>query len=215
MAAPQAGIAREIRALRELIARAAADKVEPGDIVAINGGEMGLMLAEELAGFRDITVVTNALEIMERLDGVAGVKVIMTSGEYYSKYRCLVGPSLGALFETLKASKAFLSVDGVSAQFGPSAADERLALAARRFIEGSRQTFILADHSVVGVDAGNRIAPLRAVAEVITDGGTLPADRLALAATGTLVTISDSGEQGADIPPQTSETGLQRRTAAT
>ena len=215
VAAPQAGIAREIRALRELIARAAADKVEPGDIVAINGGEMGLMLAEELAGFRDITVVTNALEIMERLDGVAGVKVIMTSGEYYSKYRCLVGPSLGALFETLKASKAFLSVDGVSAQFGPSAADERLALAARRFIEGSRQTFILADHSVVGVDAGNRIAPLRAVAEVITDGGTLPADRLALAATGTLVTISDSGEQGADIPPQTSETGLQRRTAAT
>jgi DeoR/GlpR family transcriptional regulator of sugar metabolism len=207
VAAPQAGIAREITALRQLIAKAAAEKIEPGDIVAINGGEIGLMLADRLADFRDITVVTNALEIMERLDGVGGIKVIMTSGEYYSKYRCLVGPSLGALFETLKAGKAFLSVDGVSAHFGPSAADERLALAARRFMEGSRQTFILADHSIVGVDASNRIAPMRAVTEVITDGGTLPVDRLALAAVGSLVTMADSGEEQAGSPSQTRRAG--------
>jgi len=214
VAAPQAGIAREIKALRELIARAAAEKVEAGDIVAVNAGEIGLMLADELSKLRDITVVTNALEIMQRLDGVAGVKVIMTSGEYYSKYRCLVGPSLGALFETLKANKAFLSVDGVSAHFGPSAADERLALAARRFIEGSRQAFVLADHSIVGVDANNRIAPLRSIAEVITDGGTLPVDRLALAAAGTVVTLADSGEERAGTPPTRGRHSPPRTAAA-
>jgi DeoR/GlpR family transcriptional regulator of sugar metabolism len=209
VAAPQAGIAREIRALRGLIARAAADKIVPGDIVAINGGEIGVMLAQELTQRRDITVVTNAFEIMERLDGVAGIKVIMTSGEFYSRYRCLVGPSLGALFETLKASKAFISVDGISAHFGPSAADERLALAARRFIEGSRQTFVLADHSIVGVDASNRIAPLRAVAEVITDGGTLPVDRLALAAAGSIVTIADFLEEVPGTASQDKQTRLR------
>jgi hypothetical protein len=53
----------------------------------------------------------------------------------------------------------------------------------------------MADHSIVGVDASNRIAPLRAVAEVIMDGGTLPVDRLALAAAGTIVTIADSEEE--------------------
>lgn len=213
VAAPQAGIAREIRALRGLIAQAAAAKVEPGDIVAINGGEIGVMLAGELRERRDITVVTNAFEIMERLDGAPGIKVILTSGEFYSRYRCLVGPSLGALFETLKASKAFISVDGISAHFGPSAADERLALAARRFIEGSRQIFVLADHSIVGVDANNRIAPLRAVAEVIMDGGTLPVDRLALAAAGTIVTIADS-EDEAHAPRPEEEMRLRPRTAA-
>ena len=97
---------------------------------------------------------------MERLNGVPGVKVIMTSGEYHAKHRCLVGPSLGALFETLRVDKAFLSVDGVTARFGASSADERLALAARRFIDASRETFVLADHSIVGVDANHRIAPL-------------------------------------------------------
>ena len=130
----------------------------------------------------------------------------MTSGEYYSRYRCLVGPSLGALFETLKATKAFLSVDGITASFGPSSADERLALAARRFIDGSRQTFIMADHSIVGVDASNRIAPLRAVTEIITDGGTLPADRLALVAAGVAATIADGDDGRGDRQAATQNT---------
>lgn len=37
----------------------------------------------------------------------------------------------------LRPSNAFLSVDGVSARFGPSSADERLA--GRRFVEASRE----------------------------------------------------------------------------
>src|SRR5690606_10946451 len=108
VAAPQAGIAREIEALRRMIAAAAAGKVAPGDTIAINAGEIGLMLADELAGRRDLTVVTNSLDVMERLTGAAGIKVILTSGEYYAKFRCLVGPSLGALFEALRVDKAFL-----------------------------------------------------------------------------------------------------------
>ena len=98
---------------------------------------------------------------MERLAGATGLKVILTSGEYTRKARCLVGPSLGALFETLRVDKAFLAVDGVSARFGPSASDERLALAARRFVDASREVHVLADHSLVGIDANHRIVAAR------------------------------------------------------
>ncbi|MCV3240718.1 substrate-binding domain-containing protein [Mesorhizobium sp. ZC-5] len=200
VAAPQAGIAREIGELRRLIVQTAVRKVKPGETIAINAGEIGLMLARELASASDVTVVTNSLEIMEFLAGNPGVKVILTSGEYYPKYRCLVGPSLGALFETLRVDRVFLSVDGLTARFGPSSADERMALAARRFAEAGREICVLADHSIVAVDANNRIVPLRAVAEVITDTGSLPADRLALAAAGVALTIAD---EAAATTPQT------------
>jgi DeoR/GlpR family transcriptional regulator of sugar metabolism len=199
--APRAGIAREIRTMRELIARAAAAKVAPGDTILINAGEVSLLLAEELKRARDLTVVTNSLEVMQLLAEVPGLKVIVTSGEYQAKHACLVGPSLGALFETLKVDKAFLAVDGVSARFGASAADERLALAARRFANASRQVFVLADHSLVGND---RIAPIDTVDEVITDSGSLPADRLALASAGTRVSLADE-------PVSEDETWLDRR----
>lgn len=201
VAAPQAGIAREIQALRRIIAKAAAERVRPGEIVALNAGEASLMLADELTRTRDITVVTNSLDVMERLTGLAGLKLILTSGEYDPRHRCLVGPSLGALFETLRVDRAFLSVDGLTARFGPSAADERLALAARRLAEAARETVVLADHSLVGVDASNRIVPMSAVAEVLTDAGSLPADRLQLAAQGSVVSIADHTIAEALGPP--------------
>jgi DeoR/GlpR family transcriptional regulator of sugar metabolism len=195
IAPPQAGIAREIQTLRRMIAKSAARRIAPGETVILNAGATSLMLADELAAAHDITVVTNSLDVMERLNSKPGVKVILTSGEYHARHRCLVGPSLGALFETLRVDKAFLSVDGLTARFGPSSADERLALASRRFTDASRETFILADHSIVGVDANIRIVPLRSITEVITDSGSLPADRLALSASGTAVTVADEEQE--------------------
>lgn len=189
--APSAGIAREIEALRRSIASAAAARVLPGETVLINAGAMAIPLAESLAGRADITIVTNAFDVLHLLAGKGGPKVILTSGEYQARDRCLVGPSLGALFETLRVDKAFISVDGVSSRFGASAGDERLALAARRFVAASRQVFVLADHSLVGVEANHRIAPPAQLGELITDSGSLPADRLACAAAGMRVTLAD------------------------
>lgn len=191
VAAPQAGIAHEIRAIRRVIARAAAAEVRPGDTILINHGEVSLFLADELSAAKDITVVTNSLDVIERLSGRSGLKVILTSGEPHLKARCLVGPSLGALFETLRVDKAFLAVDGISARFGPSASDERMALAARRFVDASREVHVMADHSLVGQDANHRIVALDRVDELITDSGSLPADRLAFASAGTGITIAD------------------------
>ena len=119
------------------------------------------------------------------------VKVILTSGELHPKHRCLVGPSLGALFETLRVDKAFIAVDGISARFGASASDERMALAARRFVHASREVHVLADHSLVGQQANHRIVPLDQVDGIITDSGSLPVDRLAFASAGAVVTLAD------------------------
>jgi DeoR/GlpR family transcriptional regulator of sugar metabolism len=190
VAAPQAGIASEIRAIRKVIARAAAAEVAAGDTILVNHGEASLFLAEELRSATDVTVVTNSLDVLERLAGQGGLKVILTSGELHTKARCLVGPSLGALFETLRVDKAFLAVDGISARFGPSAGDERMALAARRFALASREVHVLADHSLVGQDANHRIVALDRVDGLITDSGSLPADRLAFDSAGTGIIIA-------------------------
>jgi DeoR/GlpR family transcriptional regulator of sugar metabolism len=191
VSAPAAGIAREIEALRRTIADAAAARVRPGETVLINAGVMALPLAGKLAARGDITVVTNSLDVLHLLSGQAGPKVILTSGEYQPKDRCLVGPSLGALFETMRVDKAFLSVDGISARFGASSTDERLALAARRFVGASREVFVLADHSLFGMEANHRIAPAGQLTELITDSGSLPADRMACASAGMRVSLAD------------------------
>jgi DeoR/GlpR family transcriptional regulator of sugar metabolism len=216
ISAPTAGIAREINVLRKTIARVAAARVRPGETVLVNAGVMALPLAEELAGRDDVTIVTNAFDVLHRLAGPAaghaGPKLILTSGEYQLRDRCLVGPSLGALFETMRVDKALLSVDGLSARFGASSADERLALAARRFVNASREVLVLADHSLLGLEASHRVVPTGQLHVLVTDSGSLPADRMACASAGLSVVLADLEPEDGDTGPR--QASPPRRAAA-
>ncbi|HEV7274657.1 MAG TPA: substrate-binding domain-containing protein [Devosiaceae bacterium] len=209
VAAPSEDIARELRARRQEIARVAARQVNTGDTVLIGGGEACRLLARELArkagGF---TVVTHSFDVLETLVEQPAIKVILTSGEYHAPQRCLVGPSLGALFETIRIDRAFIAVDGISLRFGLSASDERMALAAWRLVQAARSTCVLADHSLVGLDASHRIAPLTAASELITDSGSLPADRVALASAGVRVVVADEETGETEPAPIRSGGGL-------
>ncbi|MEO1678699.1 MAG: substrate-binding domain-containing protein [Pseudomonadota bacterium] len=200
---PHHSIAAEISRLRAQIACAACEGLEAGETILIGDGEATLSLAGEIRriAFDDpsrvsgLTVITNALDVLFRLDGAPGIKTILTSGEYQSTDRCLVGPSLGALFERVRADRAFLSVSGVSTRFGISSMDERLALAGSRFVEAARQTIVLADHTQIGTDANHRIARIDDVHAVITDDGAVPADRQSLRSAGVDVLVAaDDGD---------------------
>lgn len=210
VAPPLQGIAAEVSRLRRLVAETALSRIAPNETVILGEGEATLLLAEALRAravdapnsLRGVTVVTNALDVLSRLEDSPVVKVILTSGEYQAADRCLVGPSLGALFEQMRADLAFLSVGGVTPEFGVSAVDERLALAGSRFVKAARRTIALADHTLVGVDANHRIARAGEFHELITDDGALPGARQRLRAVGVDVLVADEpGAATADAPP--------------
>jgi DeoR/GlpR family transcriptional regulator of sugar metabolism/ABC-type sugar transport system substrate-binding protein len=207
--APHHGISAEISRLRLEIARLAASTLSAGETIVLGEGEATLCLASELrriafsdsARLAGLTVITNSLDILHRLEGSPGVKTLLTSGEYQAADRCLVGPSLGALFERLRADRAFLSVAGISPRFGASALDERLALAASRLGGAARRVVALADHTLVGAEANHRICRIEDVHLVITDDGTMAADRQSLRAAGIEVLVA--GEDSDQTEPQT------------
>lgn len=199
VAPPQAGIAEEINYLRGCIARSAAMKVSAGDAVAINAGALSELMIDYLPEDMPVTIVTNSLDILFRLTGKGRFKVILTPGEYQEADRCMVGPNLGALFETMRIDKAFLSVDGFSPRFGPSTSDEKLALVAQQFCSASRDVYVMADHSLFGMIASHRIVPISDVREVITDRSTLSSDRFELMAAGVRLTFADGDAEG-DYP---------------
>lgn len=195
VAAPQAGIAREIHMLREMIAHEAVRQLASGETVVVNEGPLSPYVTSELLKARDLTIVTNSLDVLSQLSANSQIKVIITSGELHGNQRCLVGPSVGALLEALRPDTALLSVDGVTSTFGPSARDERLALASYRLASAARRVIVLADHSLVGLDATHRICSPKAVTQIITDAGTLPKDRLAFSDAGMLLNIADYEER--------------------
>jgi len=213
LAPPHTSIAAELARLRRVIARAALAQIEPGETIIIGEGAATLALAEALADARRtdlsrpagvgesdrLTVVTNSLDVLERLSGLPGLRTVLTAGELQSGARYLVGPSLGALFECLRADRAFLSVAGVSRSFGLSTSDERRALAGSRFIGAARTLCVLADHTLIGAAANHRIAPLGEVDILVTDDGSLPLDRQTLRSAGIDVLVAP--DERTDAPP--------------
>lgn len=182
---PHQGISAEIARLRREIAQGAAKLIRPGMVIALNEGQANVYLAEELRSLAarrpellsGITVVTNAFDVLHALEDVIEIKVILTAGEYQKADRCLVGPSLGALFERVRPDLAFVAVDGVTTTFGLSSLDERRALAAQRFVAGAQNAIVLADSVALGSDANHRIAGISQIHSVLTDDGALPEDR--------------------------------------
>ncbi len=207
--APHQGISAEISRLRLEIARLASSTLSAGETIVLGEGEATLCLASEIrriafsdsARLAGLTVITNSLDILHRLEGAPGIKTLLTSGEYQAADRCLVGPSLGALFERVRADRAFLSVAGISPRFGASALDERLALAASRLGGAARRLVALADHTLVGAEANHRLCRIEDVHVVITDDGTMAADRQSLRAAGIEVLVA--GEEDDGTEPQT------------
>lgn len=216
---PHQGISAEISRLRIEIAKRAASTLVAGETVILGAGEATHCLAAEIRqlAFSEtdrlsgLTVITNSLDVLFRLEGAPGIKTLLTSGEFQSADNCLVGPSLGALFERMRADRAYLSVAGVSNRFGISASDERLALADSRLCGAARRTIALADHTLIGAEANHRIARIEDLDAVITDDGAMPADRQSLRAAGVEVLVAgeDADLNTPQIVPAAEETARQ------
>lgn len=211
---PHHGISAEIARLRREIAQSAAQLLRPGMVVALNEGQVNLFLAEELRNLaaqkperlQGVTVLTNSFDVLHALEDTPAVKVILTAGEYQKADRCLVGPSLGAIFERVRPHLAFIATDGVTPGFGLSSLDERRALAAQRFINAAEISIVLADSVALGSDANHRIAGISQIRSVLTDDGALPEDRQRFRSVGVDVLIA-----GEALPEPAFEAGENYR----
>jgi DeoR/GlpR family transcriptional regulator of sugar metabolism len=196
-------VAEQLRAIKRIIGQAAAAAVKPRETLLIDGGECSRYFAEALKSLgRELTVVTNSLAVLGILAGTPGIKVLLTGGEVQPATRTLVGPSVGALLETIRVDKAFVSPDGVSPGFGLSFEDERAALVCRRFCDAAREVIVLADHGVVGLESNVQAVRPKQVHTVFTDAGTLSSHRLDLSAAGPRVVVAD--EEEGDVAPAAS-----------
>ena len=61
-------------------------------------------------------------------------------------------------------------------------------------MRAARTVIAPADHTLLGADANHRIGRIGEVAEVITDDGSLPAERLSLDAAGVEVVVANEEE---------------------
>jgi DeoR family transcriptional regulator of aga operon len=162
--------AQHVEAKRK-IAAAAKQLIRQELVIGLSGGSTCTELARQLRAMQQITVVTNAVNIVLELQGQLGKRVIVTGGLLNQDSYELVGSLVGQSLQNMHLNLAFLGASGVDRDFGFSMADEPEAVASRAFMAAAEQTVILADHSKLGKATFARLCPLREVDLLITDDG--------------------------------------------
>lgn len=160
--------------VKQAIARAGADRIQPGSAVGLTAGTTTWTLAKRLTEIADLTVVTNSPSVAQVLytNPRPDLTVVLTGGTR-TPSDALVGPLATGALSTLQLDQLFLGVHGMSEQHGYSTPNMAEAEMNRAFLAASREIVVLADHSKWNVPGMAQIAPLSR-ADVVISNRELP-----------------------------------------
>jgi DeoR/GlpR family transcriptional regulator of sugar metabolism len=149
----------------------AAQLVQPGETIFVDGGTTTECMLPYLADRPNLTVVTYGLNIAARLAGYEQITVIVIGGTLH--HRSLTTGGILALESLhtygMRFHHTFLAASGISVEGGITNASFEEIPMKRRAIEVAQQTILLVDSSKVGVVAAGLIAPVQKIHRLITD----------------------------------------------
>lgn len=186
--------ARQAGAEKAAIARVAVTMIRPGDSILLGPGTTTLALARLLVNSPELTVVTNSLLVAQALMEAPHVEVILTGGTLRRSIHALVGPATEESVRSLRASQAFISGNGFTADRGLSTPSPLVAATDRALAAAAQQVVVLADHTKIGEETMCQTVPAARVHTLITDSRARPVELEAIRAVGVEVRVAEAGK---------------------
>lgn len=164
-------IRQENLELKSAIAQKCLEFIENGDTIILDSGSTTTEIAKKLKGFKNLTVITNALNIALLLGTEQDIEVIMTGGEFKPPTLSLTGQKAADFFKGLNVQKLFLATAGISLKSGltyPSISD---LVVKKAMIDAAEVTYLVADSTKIGKSALASLGALSLIDYIITDDG--------------------------------------------
>lgn len=153
---------------KEAIAAVAVKLIEEGTVIALDASTTALELAR-LIPDRPLTVITSSLIVARALADRTKVTVILTGGEFDPTSWSSTGSVALQTLQRFNISQGFISCRAVDPQRGLSEASEPMAQIKQAILEGAEQTYLLADHSKLGLRSTIFIGQVSQLEAIITD----------------------------------------------
>ncbi len=162
------------------IGRLAASLIQPGDTVFIGSGSTTMEVARSLAGRTDITVISNALTVINLLSHEVGISLVATGGFLRPSELSFIGHLTELALHELRPQKVIMGIRAISLEEGltndylPEVSTDRV------IIRSAPEVILVADHTKFGQVSTALVAPITAVNILVTDSGVDPSTLSAL-----------------------------------
>ncbi|MCX5478631.1 DeoR/GlpR family DNA-binding transcription regulator [Kaistia geumhonensis] len=150
------------------IAAAAAQLIESGETLMVNGGSTTLAFALMLPADRSVGLITNSVSILDQIDTSAFTNVYAIGGELFSVSRVMIGPVIFPHSDRIHVDTAVIGVRSIHPSRGISTATVAEAAMISEMMRAARRTIVVADETKFTQSAFAAIAPLSEIDILVT-----------------------------------------------
>jgi len=151
------------------IAQRVAAEINDNASIFIDIGTTAEAVAMELAGKRNMRVVTNNLNVVDILGASEGVEIIVTGGAVRVADRAITGTAAAAFIRQFHLDYAILGVVAVSQEGNVMDFFMEEEPVTQAILGCARHAYIVADHSKFGREAMVKVAHLSQAEALFTD----------------------------------------------
>ena len=152
----------------------ASELISDGDTIILDVGTTVMEVARHIFRHKNVTVVTNALNVATLLENYPEINVIVTGGRLRATQHSLVHPYADLILEKLYADVAFIGANGIEPHYGVTNVNIPEAEMKIGFIKASRRRILVADSSKIGHVARAKVGKLEDFHLLITDNQAEP-----------------------------------------
>jgi DeoR/GlpR family transcriptional regulator of sugar metabolism len=161
-------------ACKACIGRTAAALVSDGDSVFIGSGSTTAYVVRNLVDRKNLTVVTNALNVATELATAPGVTVVVTGGMMRASELSLVGHITEQALREVRVDKVMVGMRAISLEAGMTNDYLPEVMTDRTIIEMAPGLIVVADHTKFGNVASAYVAPVERMTTLVTDAAADP-----------------------------------------
>ncbi len=175
---------------KEAISKAAAALIDDGDILLLDGGSTMGFFAQQLTNKRNLTIVTNAINLIPILTTCPDSTIYISGGLFLPRYEIVGGEIAAEVLSRFHILKCIMGTDGISIQHGLTSTDYEVALVKRKMISISKQLIVLSDHTKIEQVCLLPVAPIEKIHHLVVDRNAPPTFIEAARALGVQVIIA-------------------------
>lgn len=154
---------------KQRAAELVAQMVHDGDSIMLDASSTAVYIAKALRGKKNLTIITNSVEIIIELFDVPDWSVMSTGGVSREGSFALVGPQTDKMLCSYHVDKTFVSCKGIDLSFGFADTDELHANNKKTMLDCANEKILVADSSKFDKTAFALIGKLKDVTAVVTD----------------------------------------------
>ena len=175
---------------KALIGKQAAGLVRDGDIIFIDSGTTTLHMIDYLADKRDLTIITNNLEAINRAIPLENITIIALPGQVRRKTHSLTGDDAVRYLKRFNIRMAFMAATGLSSHGVTNSSPMEYEIK-KCAVESAETTVLLISRAKFGVTGLMTFAQPEDFDMLVTDEAPSPEDEARLKASGTLLIVAE------------------------